>query len=135
MKTAYFDCFAGAGGDMISAALLDAGLDKDFLINQINSLNLPDTSVEIKKVVKSGVTATSFKPVTYEHHHHRGLCLFSLQVRVRAAAPPILHPPPRRNDRHVHSPPSRGLLFRQPPANLRPRLTFGAGNAHSKSRR
>lgn len=32
MKIAYFDCFSGAGGDMIAAAFIDAGLDKEFLL-------------------------------------------------------------------------------------------------------
>ncbi len=31
MKIAYFDCFAGASGDMILGALVDAGLDIDEL--------------------------------------------------------------------------------------------------------
>lgn len=35
MKIAYFDCFAGAGGDMIAAAMLDAGLDFEFLKNSL----------------------------------------------------------------------------------------------------
>ena len=29
MKIAYFDCFSGISGDMISGALLDAGLKKE----------------------------------------------------------------------------------------------------------
>ena len=31
MKTLYFDCFAGAAGDMILGAMLDAGLPFDEL--------------------------------------------------------------------------------------------------------
>ena len=38
MKIAYFDCFAGAGGDMIVAAMLDAGLDAEFLKAQLATL-------------------------------------------------------------------------------------------------
>ena len=31
MKIAYFDCFCGAGGDMIVAAMIDAGLSEELL--------------------------------------------------------------------------------------------------------
>ena len=33
MRIAYFDCSAGAAGDMIVAAMLDAGLDLEYLKN------------------------------------------------------------------------------------------------------
>ena len=36
MKIAYFDCYAGAGGDMIVAAMLDAGVETGWLIEQID---------------------------------------------------------------------------------------------------
>ena len=39
MKTIYFDCFAGAGGDMIVAALLDAGVDREYLLGRLNMLD------------------------------------------------------------------------------------------------
>ena len=35
MKIAYFDCFAGASGDMILGALVDAGLDPDLLNREL----------------------------------------------------------------------------------------------------
>jgi uncharacterized protein (DUF111 family) len=44
MKIAYFDCFAGAAGDMIAAAMLDAGLDKGFLVGRLGSLGRKDHS-------------------------------------------------------------------------------------------
>ena len=31
MKTLYFDCFAGASGDMILGAMVGAGVDPNFL--------------------------------------------------------------------------------------------------------
>ncbi len=73
MKIAYFDCFCGAAGDMITGALLDAGLDKNFLLERIESLNLSNYEIKIEKVVKKGVSATSFKPIVGHQHHHRGL--------------------------------------------------------------
>ena len=47
MKIAYFDCFAGAGGDMIVAAMLDAGLDGEFLKSQLASLGLGKLQIDI----------------------------------------------------------------------------------------
>ena len=50
MKTAYFDCFAGCGGDMIVAAMIDAGLDADFLQSRLDSLGIADLKIEVEKV-------------------------------------------------------------------------------------
>ena len=38
MKTLYFDCIAGASGDMILGALIDAGLDADWLRSELGKL-------------------------------------------------------------------------------------------------
>ena len=35
---AYFDCFSGISGDMTLAAMIDAGLDPDFLHDQLSML-------------------------------------------------------------------------------------------------
>ena len=48
MKVAYFDCFAGAAGDMIVAAMLDAGLDPDFLRDQLATLTLAGLELTIE---------------------------------------------------------------------------------------
>jgi uncharacterized protein (DUF111 family) len=38
MKTLYFDCIAGVSGDMILGALIDAGLDVDWLRTELKKL-------------------------------------------------------------------------------------------------
>jgi uncharacterized protein (TIGR00299 family) protein len=59
MKIAYFDCFAGASGDMILGALLDAGLDRQELVDQLDCLKLPDWTLDVRAVTKNGLAATA----------------------------------------------------------------------------
>jgi pyridinium-3,5-bisthiocarboxylic acid mononucleotide nickel chelatase len=90
-KAIYFDCFSGASGDMILGALLDAGLPLSTLQDGIASLHLHGFHIAAAKVLKHGISATSFRVVEEEHqhqpedpalhdhqtelshHHHRGL--------------------------------------------------------------
>jgi uncharacterized protein (TIGR00299 family) protein len=58
MKIAYFDCIAGASGDMILGALLDAGLTEAALREQLAALRLADFDLRCQRVVKSGFSAT-----------------------------------------------------------------------------
>ncbi len=57
MKTAYFDCFSGASGDMILGALIDVGLDPQYLNEVIFSLGL-DCKIISSKVLKKGLSGT-----------------------------------------------------------------------------
>jgi uncharacterized protein (TIGR00299 family) protein len=66
----YFDCFAGAAGDMILGALLDAGLPFDELKRALGSLAVEGWDVSAERVVKTGVTATRFH--VHEHAHVSG---------------------------------------------------------------
>ena len=65
MKILYFDCFAGAAGDMILGALLDAGLPFDELKRALGSLAVEGWDISVDRVVKTGVTATKFR--VHEH--------------------------------------------------------------------
>ncbi len=62
MKIAYFDCFAGAAGDMIAAAMLDAGLDEAFLVGQLASLDIKGLDIKISQTKRCGITAVRFEP-------------------------------------------------------------------------
>ncbi len=73
MKIAYFDCFAGAGGDMIVAAMLDAGLDAEFLRAQLATLGIRDLDIKLTETRRCGLRALSFIPTVPEQHHHRNL--------------------------------------------------------------
>ena len=58
MKIVYFDCIAGASGDMILGALLDAGVDVRLLRQQLAALNLSGFSLKSQQVFKGGLRAT-----------------------------------------------------------------------------
>jgi hypothetical protein len=76
MKIAYFDCFAGASGDMILGALVDAGLDIDKLKSELAKLHLDHYDLQAQKVVKKGIGGSQVHVIIDEHHHghhHRHL--------------------------------------------------------------
>ena len=76
MKTAYFDCFSGASGDMILGALLDAGLELDRLTDDLDKLGLDHYHLSVKDVVKRGIGGSqAVVEIHQEHHdhHHRRL--------------------------------------------------------------
>ncbi len=58
MKTAYFDCIAGASGDMILGALVDAGLPAESLKAELAKLRLDGFHLHINRVSKNGFGAT-----------------------------------------------------------------------------
>jgi hypothetical protein len=60
MPIAYFDCFSGAAGDMIVAALIHAGADSDELRNQLDALGLDGYELTIESVRKQGFDAVRF---------------------------------------------------------------------------
>ena len=73
MKTLYFDCFAGASGDMVLGALVGAGADERVLVGQLASLGVPGFEVSFERVDRSGIGATRARVRTEEQHHHRHL--------------------------------------------------------------
>ncbi len=74
MRIAYFDCFSGAAGDMILAALVDAGLPIEHLRGVVQSLNLPEVSLTAEPVKRHGLSATqvhvAVDPAAPKKHRH-----------------------------------------------------------------
>jgi uncharacterized protein (TIGR00299 family) protein len=73
MKTLYFDCFAGASGNMILGALIALGIDENELIEQIKLLNIADFSIEFTVKDKSGISAVHADVKVPHEHVHRHL--------------------------------------------------------------
>jgi pyridinium-3,5-bisthiocarboxylic acid mononucleotide nickel chelatase len=59
-KIAYFDCFSGCAGDMLLAALLDAGLPLDNLKQALGSLDIGQYQIKLEKVIRCSLSASKF---------------------------------------------------------------------------
>src|SRR5215213_8788019 len=73
MKTLYFDCFAGASGNMILGALVALGVDERELIEQIKLLDVADFEIEFTTRDKSGISAIHADVKVPHEHAHRHL--------------------------------------------------------------
>jgi uncharacterized protein (TIGR00299 family) protein len=63
MKIAYFDCFAGISGDMTVSALIDLGVDPDWLAGELGKLPLVGYRLEVGRVDKCGLQAVQFSVI------------------------------------------------------------------------
>jgi uncharacterized protein (TIGR00299 family) protein len=91
----YFDCFSGAAGDMVLAALLDAGLPADALGAALGSLGVGH-ELAITRVMRAGIAATHFdvrdaaaQAAAGQHHGDHG-------------HPHRRHHGPQRHHHHEH---------------------------------
>jgi len=76
MRIAYVDMIGGAAGDMLLAAFLDAGLDRDALERALRGVVAGGWTLAPQRVMKRGIAATYAGLVVPgedgddEHHHH-----------------------------------------------------------------
>ena len=91
-KTAYFDCFSGASGDMVLGALLDLGLPLEALRAALGSLDIEYGGVSAERVLRAGVSATRFRANAEDRLAHAG------QV------PSPAHRDAASHEHHAHSP-------------------------------
>jgi uncharacterized protein (TIGR00299 family) protein len=85
----YFDCFAGASGDMMLGALLDAGLPIEALREALGSLAIGGYELRATRVLRAGVSATKFTLIEPEPESD--------------AAAPAAVPAPAAAHAHAHS--------------------------------
>ena len=81
MKILYFDCFAGAAGDMILGGLIDAGVPFEAVQQALGSLAVDGFTVSTDRVLKTGVSSLKFRvtehadpaadhgAATHRHYH------------------------------------------------------------------
>jgi uncharacterized protein (TIGR00299 family) protein len=73
MKTLYFDCFAGASGDMILGAMVAASVEPRALTEQLSLLGVQGFEIDFATVDRSGISATHARVHTAHEHTHRHL--------------------------------------------------------------
>jgi len=75
MSLIYVDAFAGAAGDMILGALVDAGADLEAVRRHLATLPVDGFALEVREEVRRGLRCTRLEVRLDEGagHHHRGL--------------------------------------------------------------
>ncbi len=74
MRILYYDCFSGISGDMNLGAMIDLGVDKKYLLDQLNSLWLEGWELIVEKDQRHGITGTKVTVKQTKHEHiHRHL--------------------------------------------------------------
>jgi uncharacterized protein (TIGR00299 family) protein len=58
MRIAYFDCFSGISGNMVLGALIDAGLEVEWLGRELAKLKLTGYEIEASRVLKRYIAGT-----------------------------------------------------------------------------
>lgn len=82
MRTLYFDCFSGISGDMTVGALLDLGLDFNYLKAELAKLHVDSYELRMSRTVRANLSAVKFDVIvntahgstlehSHDHHHHQ----------------------------------------------------------------
>ena len=71
MKILYYDCFSGISGDMNLGAMIDLGVDPDFLRTELDKLNIGGWKLEITSDQRHGIegTCVTVRQTRHEHEH------------------------------------------------------------------
>jgi len=77
MRILYYDCFAGISGDMNLGAMIDLGVDKDYLIKELSKLNIAgEFEVKVERQSRKGIEGTKvdviLKHDEEDHQQHHG---------------------------------------------------------------
>ncbi|MFA5329214.1 MAG: nickel pincer cofactor biosynthesis protein LarC [Prolixibacteraceae bacterium] len=76
MRILYYDCFAGISGDMNLGAMIDLGVDPEYLKSELQKLNIEGFHLEVQKDIRRGVSGTKAtvvieNPDNEKHRHLR----------------------------------------------------------------
>jgi uncharacterized protein (TIGR00299 family) protein len=73
MKIISYDCFSGISGDMNLGAMLDLGIEKNYVIGELEKLNLKGWELLVQKDQRHGIHGTKVTVKTRHEHAHRHL--------------------------------------------------------------
>ncbi|MDM7923186.1 MAG: nickel pincer cofactor biosynthesis protein LarC [Pyrinomonadaceae bacterium] len=73
MRTLYFDCFAGASGNMLLGALFGLGVDREEFLNRLSQLGLSGYEIAVENVDRSGISSVHVDVKVPEEKGHRHL--------------------------------------------------------------
>ncbi|MFY9152801.1 MAG: nickel pincer cofactor biosynthesis protein LarC [Prolixibacteraceae bacterium] len=76
MRILYYDCFAGISGDMNLGAMIDLGVDPEYLKSELQKLNIKGFHLDIGPDIRRGVSGTKAtvvieNPENEKHRHLR----------------------------------------------------------------
>jgi uncharacterized protein (TIGR00299 family) protein len=70
MKILYYDCFAGISGDMHLGAMIDLGVDVDYLKKELCKLPVHGYEIKVERDIRKGISGTRVQVVIDDHHQH-----------------------------------------------------------------
>jgi len=114
MKILYYDCFAGISGDMNLGAMLDLGIEVDYLKSELLKLPVYGYSLQVTRDKRKGISGTRVNVIIDEQR---------LQVAGTGHAPNHGHEHLHDHEHfHDHKPPHTGLHANpEKPQSLLPR--------------
>jgi uncharacterized protein (TIGR00299 family) protein len=69
MKALYYDCFAGISGDMNLGAMIDLGVDADFLRAELSKLPVSGYELQCRRDQRRGLYGTKVDVILHDHVH------------------------------------------------------------------
>jgi len=71
MKVLYYDCFCGISGDMHLGALIDLGVDQEYLMSELSKLNIDEEfKLDIKSGMKNGISGIKVDVLLADKQDH-----------------------------------------------------------------
>ncbi len=70
MKVLYYDCFAGISGDMNLGAMLDLGVEPEYLKSELAKLPVHGYALHIERDIRKGISGTRAEVSIDEHHRN-----------------------------------------------------------------
>ena len=84
MKILYYDCFSGISGDMNLGAMIDLGLDPEYLKNELQKLKIDKYQFKVTKDQRHGIFGTKVDVITEKTDTHRHI--FDIEKIIRSSA-------------------------------------------------